>query len=60
MHKIPENIPAEDPDLNWEPSTELSEKLKDIARQAVEDDLRDSNLLWDALEIAEETKRTDE
>ena len=55
--KLPENVPAEDPDLDWEPSSELTDVLRDIAEQAVEDDLRDSDLLWDALEIREETKR---
>ena len=53
-------VEAENPNENWEPSSELKDVRRDIAEQAAEDDLRDSNLLSDALEIDAETKRPDE
>ena len=40
MHKIPENIPAEDPDLNWEKKKELDEDTEyEVLRQQEVDDL---------------------
>ena len=51
---IPCPVEAENPNENWEPSSELRSVLRDIAEQAAEDDL-----LSDALEIDAETKRPD-
>ena len=48
-------VEHENPNENWEPSSELRSVLRDIAEQAVKDDL-----LSDALEIDAETKRPDE
>lgn len=53
-------VEAEDPNLNWEPSSEATDALRNIYEQAAEYDLRDSELLWDVLEILKETKRPDE
>ena len=52
-------VEHENPNENWEPSSELHDLIKRISEQAAEDDLRDSNLLSDALEIDAETKRPD-
>ena len=56
---IPCPVEAENPNENWEPSSELHDLIKGISEQAAEDDLRDSNLRSDALEIDAETKRPD-
>ena len=48
-------VEHENPNENWEPSSELHDLIKGISEQAAEDDL-----LSDALEIDAETKRPDE
>ena len=54
-NQTPCPVEHENPNENWQPSSELKDVLRDIAEQAVEDDL-----LSDALEIDAETKRPDE
>ena len=53
-------VEHENPNENWEPSSEFTDDLRNLAEQVAEYDLRVSILLWDALEILEETKRPDE
>ena len=57
---IPCPVEHENPNENWEPSSEFKDELINLAEQVAEYDLRVSILLWDALEILEETKRPDE
>ena len=53
-------VEHENPNENWEPSSEFTDDLRNLAEQVAEYDLRVSILLWDALEILEGTKRPDE